>query len=349
MEKDKNDKINKFFLDAITQNRLKWLVILFIVLSFICEFFPSMFNICKIFNYCPLVVFLQPHKDFFTNIILGCLGSSIISYIVLQIPNKLIDEYQQKVLSDIIKKIIYNYVKMYNTLYNIIKKEDGRIYSIELEENFKMENQNLFVLIKELKKYKMEFDIKSEMLDKIVKLCDEKLIPIIQEINDFFYILETNINLCEIKDDEILKKLKIEMYVFLLENLKNNYNFDGIKEELTSIVPETVVGILQFYEISKDMTDFLKLRTEYRNRLVYSSKFILVCQDAFEDAQKEDIEKIKERIINNVHNNPDSLKYGEKSMEGDKVVYIVNGKNMSTEKYKQYCIQKEFERRGITL
>lgn len=39
--------------------------------------------------------------------------------------------------------------------------------------------------------------------------------------------------------------------------------------------------------------------------------------------------------------------YGEKQIEEGEVLYIVNEEKMSVDKYKEYCIEKEFESHGL--
>lgn len=89
MSKNKQKKQPINFTDKITLQNLKWIILICLVISLLCEFVPSLFDICKIFGYNSFIIFLQLHKDFFTNIVLGCLGSAVISYIMLLIPHKI--------------------------------------------------------------------------------------------------------------------------------------------------------------------------------------------------------------------------------------------------------------------
>lgn len=84
----KTNKDSVEFLDNITERKMKRIIIICILICLFCEFVPDMIDICKLFNYSKIIVLLQPHKDFFTNIALGCLGSAVISYLMIYIQIK---------------------------------------------------------------------------------------------------------------------------------------------------------------------------------------------------------------------------------------------------------------------
>lgn len=345
---DKNKKSNNW-IDRITEKDLKIAALFFGFLSLISEFFPSLFNVCKMFNYNIVIVFLQPHKDFFVNIFLGFTGSAFISYIILHKSNKLKKDEQQKIISNMMKKIIYKYSVIYNLLSSIIKDEDGKNYSIQKDEEIKLQTQNLLILIQDFQKCYEDSLINNKIIDDFSKFCEDKIMLFIEEIFDFLHTLNEyrKIKTAYLEED-IFKKLNISMYKFLYENLADYIN--SINKYFNDISPYDFMifsAQVSYAELSEKMEDYFKTEFRAKRRAIYHAKLFQVDQDAFSEVKKREVEKIKKKIISNVCDNLDLFSYGEKRIEEGQVLYIVNEEKMSVEKYKEYCIKKEFERRGL--
>ena len=283
---DKNKKSNKW-IDKITEKGLKKAVLFFGFLSLFFEFIPSLFNICKMFNYNVLIVFLQPHKDFFVNVLLGFTGSAFISYIILQKSNKLKSDEQQKIISDLMKKIIYKYSEIYNLLNTIIKDEDGKNYSIQKDEEIKMQTQNLLILIQDFQKCYEESLINNNIIDDFSKFCEEKIMLFIEEIFDFLHTLDEYRKMRTVYDMDIFNKLNISMYKFLYENLADYIN--SINKHFNDISPYDFMifsAQVSFDELSEIMVDYFKTEFRAKRRAIYYAKLLQVDQDAFSEMKK---------------------------------------------------------------
>lgn len=345
----KNKKFNNW-IDRITENDLKRVVLFFGILSLFFEFIPSLFNLCEIFSYNVVIVFLQPHKDFFVNILLGLTGSAFVSYIVLHKSNKLKTEEQQKIIIDLMKKIIYKYSEIYNLINFIIKEKDGNNYSIQKDEEIKVKTQNLLILIQDYQKYNKEILTNNNIIDGFSKLCEENIVPLIEEIFDFLHVLNGYRKINKVDyDEDILNNLHISMYKFLHENLTDYINcINKYLSEITSCDPIVFMAKVSLDEVSDIMVNYFKTVYKSKHQAIYNAKLFQVDQEAFNKMQKREVEKIKQKIIANVCDNLDLFLYGEKQIDEDKVFYIVNEEKMSVDKYKEYCIEKEFEKRGLT-
>lgn len=123
MHKSKHKNHTTNFQDIITLQNLKWIIMICFILSILCEFLPSMLNICELFKYNSFIVFLQPHKDFFTNIVLGCLGSAVISYVILLIPCKIKEQEEINEISERLKRVISNFLILHSILGTITESK----------------------------------------------------------------------------------------------------------------------------------------------------------------------------------------------------------------------------------
>lgn len=349
MIEHKNKKFNNW-IDRITENVLKRVVLFFGILSLVFEFIPSIFNICEMFNYNVVTVFLQPHKDFFVNILLGLTGSAFVSYIILHKSNKLKTEEQQKIITDLMKKIIYKYSEIYNLLNFIIKDKDSKNYSIQKDEEIKVKTQNLLIMIQDYQKCNKEILTNDNIIDGFNKLCEENIIPLIEEIFDFLHILNGYREINKVDyDEDILNDLHISMYKFLYENLTNYINrINKYLSDITSCDSTVFMAQVSLDELSGIMVNYFNTEYKLKHQALYNAKLFQVDQEAVNKLQKRKVEKIKQKIIADVCDNLDLFLYGEKQIDEGKVFYIVNEEKMSVDKYKEYCIEKEFEKRGLT-
>lgn len=352
MKKNKNHEVNQFFLDKMTEKKLKFIIIIFFMLSLMFEFSSTLFNTVEENKCYSVVCFWQLHKDFFVNITLGCLGSAIISYFILIIPNKINEKTTKKEISDICVEIVYIYLNMYAYLKHIIEGKEGANYSSEIENTIKLDNQTLSELIQDFKKSIIESNIEDKKISNFIKVNEEKLTPMINDINIFFDVLEERKDYDEVKfnEDEI-KKINMDLFQNLYNNLDSKYNFDDIKKKLTEFVPE--LDTLEL-EITKQMKKIKELgnslyRLEYERR--YRDFLIITYQKAAEESGRKIGENLKkkfyvierDRIVREVNNNPDLYAYGKKIIEDGNIFYIVGEEKMSIEKYKKYCIDEELK------
>ena len=142
----KTNKDSVEFLDNITERKMKRIIIICILICLFCEFVPDMIDICKLFNYSKIIVLLQPHKDFFTNIALGCLGSAVISYLMIYIQIKVKENDKKENLETHFRNIISEYYIIFYGLENVEKNEHvNRIkgYIKEANNNIQMNIKSL--------------------------------------------------------------------------------------------------------------------------------------------------------------------------------------------------------------
>lgn len=277
------NKKNKNWIDSVTENDLKRIVIIGGILSLVFEFIPSIFNICEMFNYNIVIVFFQPHKDFIVNILLGLTASAFVSYIILYKSNKLKAEERQKIITDYMNKIIYKYNEIHNCLKFITNNKDDKNYSIQKDEEIKVKAQNLLILIQDYQKCNKEILTNDNIIDGFSKLCEENIIPLIEEIFIFLHVLneyrkENKVNY----DEDILNNLYISMYKFLYENLTDYINcINKYLSENTSWDTIVFMAQVSLDEISGIMLNQFKAEYKLKRQVIYNAKLSQVNKEAF--------------------------------------------------------------------
>lgn len=335
----KNNKKGTSFIDKITLQNLKWIIVICLILSILCEFVPSLFDICKLFNYHPIILFLQPHKDFFTNIMLGCLGSAVISYIMLLIPNKIKEQEEIEETSLHIKNVVSSFWR----LYCVLESAKSQI-SVEnlncFEEKIELERDNLSKSLTNLYNYKKDNNINNEIIDNIVN----KLFPIIKEVNIFIDVYKIS----KQQNNKYPINLYNEIFSILLNELYKNYDLEELKQEFEKIVPYTIVLLESLKEIPYAIMEHDLITKEFNSSMFYTREIYNVYEKYGKEITKEILNNLKKEITEFINQNINLMNYGEKIMDGENITYIVNEKRMSIDEYKDYCINQELKKRGLT-
>lgn len=220
-------KANKKLVDIInniTERNLKITIIVCFFLCLVCEFVPDMIDICKLFNHCKIIEFLQPHKDFFTNIILGCLGSAVISYIVLHIQIKTTNKEKQENLHICLRKTVSKYWDL--------------IFAIKNLHDIKNENKDLKTNIEEFLNYYKESDISNKYFEDFAEIFNSKLIPVVNEVEVFlnsFYMIVMEKEIIRLYNQEVYNKVIEEIYDNLYKLLYEEYKLNEVDLKFANI------------------------------------------------------------------------------------------------------------------
>ena len=269
MNKRKQKRRFTNFADKITLQNLKYIIVICLVLSFLCEFVPSIVDICKFFNYNWLIVLLQPHKDFFINIILGFLGSAVISYIMLLIPEKIKRQEEREKISVYIKDVVSDFLILLSFIeFGVISKniEDVKL----LDEDIEIRKENLYKSIRNIVDYYEMNDVDNKLLDEIMDIVKNKLLVIIGEIDNFLSIHKsfenTNVNF------EYPVNIYNDIFRVLYENLNEKYCLNEIKDKFTKIVPYEVVAFKDLKQVKYSIEKYKETSNNIQSNSFYISK-----------------------------------------------------------------------------
>lgn len=285
---DENEKVKKI-MDKITLENLKKIIIICLIFSILFEFIPSIFNICELFNYCSFVIFLQPHKDFFTNIALGCLGSAVISYIMLFIPQKIKEQEKMKELSRLSKNVISDFIILYISLENIIKSE-SLDNTNSLERSIKREKEDLYTSIKNLVKYYEDANNgNNDKVEEIIDICQNKLLFAIKEFDIFFNVYDPIRN----SDSKVVYPVNYigEMYSKLYENLNRKFDLNGVKEYFLSIIPQEIAFMKSLSYVINSISNYNDEENSLKSHTYYSIE-IMNINNKF--SQEDGIKRLNE-------------------------------------------------------
>lgn len=344
MKKNKQKKYVPNFIDRTTLKRLKILIIISTFLCLVCELLPSVFDICKIFNYNPVIVFIQPHKDFIVNLLLGCIGSAVISYFMLYISCKIKEQENIATISVSIKNVISNFLMLYYILIDSINAKN--IEDVDIYENsIETEKRLLLGSIKELFDNYGRISTDNQIVNEVVDICKNKLLLMIKEIDIFLNVFQT----FKSTDYKGIYSVDVfnDIYKVMYKNLNNNYCLNDVKEKFEKIAPNIIAG-------QETIEDFINSLQKYNETYDYISTHLFYVKEIstifqkYSYKRKRDIIKDRKRlIIENVNKNIDFLDYGKKIVEDNIVWYLVNEKKMIVEEYKEYCIKEEFKKEGL--
>lgn len=284
MSKNKQKKNSMNILDIITQQNLRWVILICFVLSLLCEFLPSILDICKLFKYNSFIVFLQPHKDFFTNIILGCLGSAIISYIMLLIPQKVEEQEEKEEISIYLKQVISDFFILYSILYRITCSESFENSKL-LENNIRTEKSNLCLHINSfLQYYEKTKYININRVKEVVNICQNKLLLAINEIDIFLNVYAS----LKSAGDESIYPISIvnEVYKLLYDNLEKNYDLKSISVMFSNIMPIEIAALRDVKEVEKSMLSYFDTKKNGLLHIYYATEICKVHQkDSYEESK----------------------------------------------------------------
>lgn len=341
MNKQKQRKITSNFLDIFTMKKLRLIVLICLVLSFFCEFFADIINIHG-FSDDYLMIFLQSHKDFFVNILLGCLCSAIISYAILCIPQKLIETEKKEMIEKYYGDILNGCLVLNSTLSSsLYAKMSSRI--VDFENVISLENTQLKDYIDKFLYYSEDLKIDNTKYDEMMKLCKKQLLPIVTEINIFFDSLKEYENI----DMHLTEKNIKEIQFLLYDNLNSKYNFQNIIKDIIHIIDEQNLPI----KLLDDMLNkLLKKSSEDQDIHIkrdYMYKIYLIIEKSLDEHQLSILKEEKMQLIKYLDEHMDTLEYGVIiNIDGEKM-YNVNGKIMKPKEYREYCIDIKLKELGL--
>lgn len=290
---DKNTKKEKLNLEnVITLKNLKRTIIICFILSIVFEFLPSIFNIYEIFNYASVIAFLQPHKDFFTNITLGCLGSAVISYIMLLIPQKIKIQSEEKEMSAHLICVIKNFNIIYFLLQKAGTTEDLE-YLKSLEHELRIKNNDLKVSINKMMSYCEKISFESEIVKKIRKICEEQLFKVIDEIDIFLQIYT------QLKDvggyiDYPINVYK-DIYGVLNQSLEEKYKLKKIENDFNNIAPIGIAVIEDIKKITESMIEYFNTVEKAECNKYYIWEIGNIFQKYSDEIILEGVQRFKEK------------------------------------------------------
>lgn len=295
MAKVKDNKQTRDFSDIITLRNLKRIIVICFILSILCEFLPSMFDICKLLNYNFLVVLLQPHKDFFTNIALGCLGSAVISYIMLYIPSKIKEKEEIREISVHLRSVISDFLILYAILeaITVTKSLEDKDFYIN---DIKTEKNKLYASIKDYLDYYGKITVNIAKVEEVAEICQNKLLFAIKEIDIFVNIFETY----EKVDNEYNNKYPInvfnESFKLLYDNLNRNYDLKDIRDKFASIVPPEIAAMKDIGQVTDSISDYINVNNNAVCHTYYAKEIYAVYkkyEDEIIHEKEKDVEFLK--------------------------------------------------------
>lgn len=230
----KTNKDSVEFLDNITERKMKRIIIICIFICLFCEFVPDMIDICKLFNYSKIIVLLQPHKDFFTNIALGCLGSAVISYLMIYIQIKVKENDKRENLETHFRNIISEYYIIFYGLENVGKNE----YVNRIKGYIKEANNNIQMNIKSLLNSNENLNNNNQS-NELYEIIVHKILSISDEIKSFFDALDLysfeEIPNKEYYSEEFYLILMKEVYKRLFDLLEEKYNLKELNKRIDKL------------------------------------------------------------------------------------------------------------------
>lgn len=265
----KTNKDSSEFLDSITERNMKRIIIICILGCLFCEFVPDMIDVCKLFNYSKIVVFLQPHKDFFTNIALGCLGSAVISYLMLYIQIKVKESEKKENLEMHFRNIISEYYIIFYGLENVEHNE----YTDRIKGYIKEANDNIQMDIRSLIKNNENLD-KNIQSKELYEIIVQKIYSISDEIKSFFDALDLY-NFEEIPDKEYYSAefysiLMKKVYKTLFDLLEQKYKLKELNKKIDKLSMPLNISSNILDENMKKMESISVTQKEITLSLTYS-------------------------------------------------------------------------------
>lgn len=258
-----NEKETERNQDNITLKKLKYIIILCSVACIICEFVPDILKSCKWFEFCSLFDLLQHHKDFFTNIALGCLGSAVISYLMLSIQYRIRENEKMASLDIYLKDVISKY------WYLII----ALMYSYEI----KNENKDLQMAIGKFMNYYEEIAVYNKYLIEFVDIFSNKLIPLADEVELFMNSFCSLVNKKEIErlySQEVYLGAVKEIYKNFYKLLSEEFQLQKIDEKFNKKFNKiSFINGCLIEELEKNLqivNDFSSKRKEISDSVKYS-------------------------------------------------------------------------------
>ncbi len=293
MSKNKYKNRTTSFSDIITLQNLKWIILISFILSVLCEFLPSLFNICKFFNYNSFVMFLQLHKDFFTNIALGCLASAVISYIMLLIPHRIKEQKQKEEILLHREKVISNFLVLYTFIKELTTLENNEVVEIYIDK-IKNENNNLYTSIVEFIEVYQRVD-NIQKCDNFLNICQDKILLLIKEIEVFFNVYETS------EKVEFPIEATNEIFKLLFDRLDNNYDLKKVKDDFENEIPIPRALMKDKNKVSEDLKEIYDL-VNTSNQVKFYSNEIFNIHMKYLHKEQEDLELQVHQMMKN--NNP---------------------------------------------
>lgn len=246
--------------DNITLKKLKYIIILCFVVCIMCEFAPDILCTCKWFNRC---TFLQRHKEFMINISLGCLGSAVISYFMLQIQIRTIEKEKKEKLNILFKKVVSRYWKL--------------ICAITKARYIKNENEDLKKTLEEFINLYEEADLADKYFEDFVIIFKNKLIPIINEVEmflDSFHLMVNKEEIIKLYNQKVYDKVIEQIHDRFYKSLNEKFQLQEINKKFVDInfanesLIEGLEKILETIHNSSDIRKYAIGNFEYSNMIL---------------------------------------------------------------------------------
>ncbi len=255
---------------------MKIVILLCFILCLICEFIPEKLNFCNFSSSSNFFDFLYSHKDFFENFALGCLGSSIISYLILSISWHIRENDKMEEMISCMKNILSEYIKIMFRINTVLIKN---IPGIELKEM----NEKLQIMLKKFNDCKRNICINRKIILEWDEICNNLVFPISKDIDIFFQELDAFLS--DATPKEILadnKDMKEKLYKELYNHLDIKYNLEGVYDKISYYILEWKLpnDLLQ-YESEKMHNSFNKVE----NAKIHA-EYNQIIKDAFRSINK---------------------------------------------------------------
>lgn len=260
MAKEKTCERN---LENITLKKLKFIIILCFVLCIICEFVPDILHACKWFDRYSFFAFLQHHKDFFTNVSLGCLGSAVISYFMLQIQIETIEKEKKENLKIILKKVVSKYWYLN--------------FAITNSYDVKNQNKDLQIAVEEFINYYDESGLSNKCYEDYIEIFKSKLIPIVNEVEIFlnsFNLMVKKEELIQLYNHQVYNKVVKEIYNSFYITLLEEFQLQEINKKLAKVnfandsLIEELEKILEMFHDSSNTRKYACSSLKYSNMMM---------------------------------------------------------------------------------
>ena len=218
-------KLLSQFSERNTLRMLRNIIIIFIIISIVFEFIPDVCNIYEIFDNHKFVAFIQTHKDFFINIILGCLGSAVISFFVLYISIKTNENEKKEILIELSKKTITEFLR----LISYINEKPAL-----QERNISVINSHISLQVDEFFDRFYQTAISNHIISELHFIMS-KIYIINNEVSIFFEELQKSNVLRGYMSKENYEKNIKKVYKALYNVLNDEYSFDALLEKIDKL------------------------------------------------------------------------------------------------------------------
>lgn len=286
MSKEKDRKGTENYLDKIILRRLRYIIILCAAACIFCEFAMDILDVCKLSAYGKFFGFYRQHKDFFTNVALGCLGSAVISYLMLRIQIKTRERDKRETLNIYLKKAVSKY---WDLIFAICRSYD-----------IQRETEDLRTSMEEFISYYGESGLSDKYLENYVELFKDRLIPLVKEAEAFicsFHLMVNEKEIVRLFSQEVYNRAAEEIYKDFYNLLSEKFQLQKVNKELANI-EYTNSSLIEELDKTIEMFQNLSDKSEHSlSGLKYSERMMeFVCSKNLKKIKAEISEKgISER------------------------------------------------------